>query len=278
VFSICQDLIYNSSRGKFQTPKSLALAMTMRQLSGCSGLIRILNGLGHCVSLSSTMAFDTALAQLVINTSDIIPREFAANEAVNLVYDNIHFGEDIKKQMHVTNGIITQQIRSENQRTSTGKTIKKKQRSIEVPQSDVKPFSIGIRKTPTFISEEGIAITTTASSEMAQKLDFAYVLVKMVPNDNSILPGWTGFNTILCNDDIPVSRVGYLPVIDASPTEYSTINTILKRSNDIADTLQLQYVTLVFDEAVYSKVQFILIFILTFKSSSQPREYPERPP
>ncbi len=103
---------------------------------------------------------------------------------------------------------------------------------------------------------------------MAQKLDFAYVLVKMVPNDN-IFPGWTGFNTVLCNDDIPnVSRVGYLPVIDASPTEYSTINTILKRSNDIADTLQLQYVTLVFDEAVYSKVHFILIFILSFKFST----------
>jgi hypothetical protein len=115
VFSICQDLIYNSSRGKFQTPKSLALAMTVRQLSGCSGLIRILNGLGHCVSLSSTMAFDTALAQLVVNTSDIIPREFVANEAVNLVYDNIDFGEDIKKQTHVTNGIITQQITSEGQ-------------------------------------------------------------------------------------------------------------------------------------------------------------------
>jgi hypothetical protein len=259
VFSICQDLIYNSSRGKFQTPKSLALAMTVRQVSGCSGLIRILNGLGHCVSLSSTMAFDTALAQLVVNTSDIIPREFVANEAVNLVYDNIDFGEDIKKQTHVTNGIITQQITSENQRRS-GQSIKinKKQRSIQVPQSDVMPFSIGIRKTPTFISEQGSVITTIASREMAQKLDFAYVLVKMVPTDNNILPGWTGFNTILSKDDIPdVSRVGYIPVIDASPTEYSTINTILKRSSDIADTLQLQYVTLVFDEAVYSKVHFI---------------------
>ena len=227
--------------------------------AACSGLIRILNGLGHCVSLSSTMAFDTALAQLVLNTSDIIPREFAANEAINLVYDNIDFGEDIKKQTHVTNGIITQQIRSENQRRS-GQTIKikKKQRSMQVPQSDVMPFSIGIRKTPTFINEQESVIITTASSEMAQKLDFAYVLVKMVPTDNNILPGWTGFNTILFKDDVPdVSRVGYLPVIDASPTEYSTINTILKRSSDIADTLKLQYVTLVFDEAVYSKVSLI---------------------
>jgi hypothetical protein len=116
------------------------------------------------------------------------------------------------------------------------------------------PFSIGIRKTLTFISEQGSVITTIAS----QKPDFGYFLVKMVPTDNNILPGWTGFNTILCKDDIPdVSRVGYIPVIDASPTEYSTINTILKRSSDIADTLQLQYVTLVFDETVYSKVHFI---------------------
>lgn len=265
VFSICQDLIYNSSRGRFQTPKSLALAMTVRQVSGCSGLINILHGLGHCVSLSSTMAFDTALAQLVVNTSDIIPREFAANKAVNLVNDNIDFGEDIKKQTHVTNGIITQQIGSENQRMSGHIIkIKKKQRTIEVPQSDVMPFSIGVRKTPAFISEQGIAITNTVSSEMAQKIDFAYVLLKIVPNENNILPGWTGFNTTLRKDDIPnVSRVGYLPVIDASPTEYSTINTILKRSNDIADTLQLQYVTLVFDVAVYSKVHFILIIIFS---------------
>ena len=218
--------------------------MIVRQLSGCSSLINILNGLGHCVSLSSTMAFDTALAQLVVDTTNIIPPEFSANETISQVFDNIDFGEDIKKQTHVTNGIITQKIKSESQRKS-GQTIaiKKKQRKVQVPQSDVLTFTIGIRKTPTFLNEQGIAVTTTASSEMAQKLDFAYVLVKMVPNKDIIPPAWTGFNTLLCDKDIPcVSRVGYLPVIDASPTEYSTTNTILKRSiNDIADTLQLQY-------------------------------------
>lgn len=62
----------------------------------------------------------------------------------------------------------------------------------------------------------------------------------MIPTNKNILPGRTGFNTILCRDDIPVvSRDGYILVIDASTTEYSTINTILKRSKDIADTLQL---------------------------------------
>ena len=56
IFSLCQDLVYISNKSKVQTPKSLA--MTIRQISGSSGLIKILSGFGHCVSLSSTMAYD----------------------------------------------------------------------------------------------------------------------------------------------------------------------------------------------------------------------------
>jgi hypothetical protein len=56
IFSLCQDLVYISNRGKVQTPKSQALAMTVWQMSGCSGLIKILSGFGHCVTLSLTMA------------------------------------------------------------------------------------------------------------------------------------------------------------------------------------------------------------------------------
>ena len=49
----------------------------------------------------------------------------------------------------------------------------------------------------------------------------------------------------------------YLPVIDASATELSTINAVLQRSSKIADEWGLQYVCLVFDEAIYSKIQQI---------------------
>ena len=77
-----------------------------------------------------------------------------------------------------------------------------------------------------------------------------------MPSDEHVIPGWTGFNAIMCEDVIPpVSRIGYLPVIDASPTEFATIHTILKRCTEIADRLQLQYATLVFNEAIYSNVQ-----------------------
>ena len=147
VFSVCQDLINISSKGKIQTPKSLALAMAVRQITGCSKLINILNGLGHCVSLSSTMTFDSALAQLTINTSSIIPRNFVAEEYINLVFDNIDFGEEISKQTHVTNGIITQKITIQNESELRHFTvIKKSQRTVEVPPSVISEYHLGAKK------------------------------------------------------------------------------------------------------------------------------------
>ena len=60
---------------------------------------------------------------------------------------------------------------------------------------------------------------------------------------------------MLDNKEHDISKVGYLLVINALPTEYSTINAILTKSKEIADKLQLKYVVLVFDEAVYSKIR-----------------------
>ena len=80
------------------------------------------------------MAYDSALAQLTINTSNVIPRNFVAEEYVNLVYDNIDFGEEIAKQTHVTNGIIIQKMTVKIDNGLPHSTvIKKLQRTVEVP-------------------------------------------------------------------------------------------------------------------------------------------------
>jgi hypothetical protein len=157
----------------------------------------------------------------------------------------------------VTNGIVTQRITSEKQvYPEQTVTIKKCQRTVKAPSLDVVPFSLGVKKTPKFHNSE--LATNTTACETDQQLDLAYVLIKSVPSDDHIVPGWTGFNTILCKDILhPASRIGYLPVIDASPTKFSTIHAILKRCTEIADKLQLRFATLVFDEAIYSKVQQI---------------------
>ena len=95
----------------------------------------------------------------------------------------------------------------------------------------------------------------------ATKLDLVYCLLKLPFIDNpELLPDWTGFNTLLSksnNSAVNLSRIGYLPVIEGSPTEYTTVYTVFTKSLDIAARLNLEYVVIVFDEAIYAKAQQI---------------------
>lgn len=267
VFSICQDLLNVYSGGKIQTPKSLSLAMAVRQISGCSSLITMLNGMGHCVSLPSTMAYDSGLAQLAMNKSTSVPKEFVSGKHINLVYDNIDFKEDANKQTHVTNGIIIQELvedtTSEHEQEQSYVPIKKTQRTVVLPTSTVTSYNIGVKITPAFdcsaLEPSQIASQNqNKASARAEMIDFIYTIIKKFANDDDLWPGWTGFNTLLRQDKIPpMSRIGYLPIIDASPTEYSTLHEVLIRSVKILNDLKLQQAVLVFDEALYAKIQHI---------------------
>lgn len=54
-----------------------------------------------------------------------------------------------------------------------------------------------------------------------------------------------------------VTKIGYLPVIDAAVTDLATVNAILRHSVSICHRLQLPEIVLVFDEAIYAKAQMI---------------------
>ena len=71
------------------------------------------------------------------------------------------------------------------------------------------------------------------------------------------MPSWTGFNQLLTTKIPPRATIGYLPVVDASPTELNTVNTILHRSVEIANQLELPSIAVVVDQAIYAKAQTI---------------------
>ena len=69
---------------------------------------------------------------------------------------------------------------------------------------------------------------------------------------------WTGLNTLLGRNDILKSaKISYFTAIPAFPTNYDTVLTILKRSVAIAEELHIPTITLVFEKAIYIKVQDI---------------------
>ena len=85
------------------------LVNLLRQLTGSSSVVSLLNGLGHCMSHSFVLNHETALAQLNISRDSAIPPGFISNTPTILVWDNDDFSEETrsgKGTTHITGGII----------------------------------------------------------------------------------------------------------------------------------------------------------------------------
>ena len=263
IFSLAQDMIFISSKGKKYTPKSLSLAMAMRQLTGSSKVINLLNQYGHCMSNNFTLRHETGLAEVSISENGVIPAGVRKNENIAIAWDNDDFLEDTKtgkNTTHVTGGIIIQRDYREVEMESTSRTNIQRSSSLKHVPEQITPFNLGKRVTVDLRKAlEGVDICEKAYKQpqsCGKKLDFSFILCRMVRTGH--VPNWTGYNTLLSKENIPqLSKVTYLPIIDAPATELSTINAVLQRSTKIADELGLRYVCLVFDEAIYAKIQQI---------------------
>ena len=122
------------------------------------------------------------------------------------------------------------------------------------------PYHLGKKKTPSFAIEDERLDEEYYLYEQsyARVLDFTHILLKVYQSQVDVLPGWTGFNMLVKGLEIPpVSKIRYLPIVDGSASDYSTLYTALQQSMKIADELLLEKVVLVFDEAIYAKIQQI---------------------
>lgn len=111
IFSLVQDMIYISSNGRKFTPKSLSLAMAMRQLTGSSKVINLLSQFGHCMSNNFVLRHETGLAEISISHEGTVPVGVSKNQNIAIAWDNDDFLEDTKtgrETTHVTGGILIQ--------------------------------------------------------------------------------------------------------------------------------------------------------------------------
>ena len=262
VASICPDLIYAEAKGRKQTHKSLALGMTVRQLTGSRKLINILHGLGHTVSSDTVCTHDSALATLQISDSVVIPRNANVGVFSTLVWDNNDFHEETvggKGTTHVVNGII---IQKGTPALRDKFTVSKKVRSMKAPATEIEPYFNAKKGLPSLrqhISGDDFKIHDDDFLQIpGRNLDLAFVICRIFSTDiGCIVPGWTGFNTKLVREIPELTNIGYLPVVDNPATDLATINTILKKSVSICKSIQIPEIVAVFDEAIYAKVQML---------------------
>ena len=102
--------------------------------------------------------------------------------------------------------------------------------------------------------------------QLENKTDFSMVLIKDFiwevarnsGDDNSSIPAWSVFNAIVSTKTVPVAKIRYLPFINASPSDFSTIFTTLLRLVHISEELGQHHILVRADLAIYSKAQQIL--------------------
>ena len=234
------------------------LSVRLQSYKAAAKAIKLLNGFGHCVSYSSVLALDTAFATANLNNPSLVPKSMETGKFTITVWDNCDFLEETESgrgTTHIVNGI---QIQSKKNSTTSkddecGPPISKRKRSLKWSATEIQPFCVGRKTFPKLkdvhrnVNLEQSAHLTAQSSH--RKLDLAYVTSK--------IPEIAGFNTLLSKPKLVISTIAYLPAIDAPVTDYSTVKEVLKRSLEMADKLELNFMVLVFDEAVYAKIQHI---------------------
>ena len=224
------------------------------------------------MSHSDVLEHDTALANKQLYMENIVPEGFIKKIPPTVIWDNSDFREETPSgegTTHNTNGLLVKRIVGVDDDTESIPCINSEsKRSVDPPPNVLEVYHKRIRQGPTPTSYQSIIHehSTNEHLQSKQSLDITYCLSKLQELNGHILPGWTGYNTLLNSTTIPpLSKLGYLPVIDARPTRMDTVYTILTQSVAIADSLELDNLVLVMDQAIYSKAQQILMQNDSFK-------------
>lgn len=140
-----------------------------------------------------------------------------------------------------------------------------KKRSLNLIPTDVLPYHSGNRQGPSPVNIPIVDIVeiNPETGAYARAIDFGWMMCRQPVQDtiftfdtdqSQVIPAWTGFNIKLQQNNIQrESSVGYCQVIEASPTEMSTVYTILQQSLQMASQLGQRDAIVVFDQAIYAK-------------------------
>ena len=264
VQSFSQDIIYAVTCGKTKPPKHILLSYGVKTLTGNVEIIQMLNRFGHGVSYSQLEENDTALClqklAANLNQTTILPGTIQPNVFTNPAWDNIDRLEETltgKGTTHRVNGIVVQPTvyGPHLPCAELPAIMKRKQRSITHEVQPLAAYIAGERVGPKPISVGEDTNSIMKEAEKARKKNLVWLAVRITnAEDQQQIPSWTGFN-IMTRSKEPVSKdvIAYLPTINAPATELTTVNEILRQSEDIRRRLSLSEIVVVMDQALYAK-------------------------
>ena len=100
----------------------------------------------------------------------------------------------------------------------------------------------------------------------ASKKTIPWVLCRRGNADgrDNFVPAWSAFQSLTCNKPgLCDVSVGYHPAIPDTPTKYETIYKVLKTTDDIMKELELGFIFLEVDQAIYTKIMDAKFYLLS---------------
>ena len=93
--SLCQDICFGVTKGKWLLPKHLLLGMTVRHETGSAKLVKYLNRFGHSTSHSKLLELETAMYESILESESHLPCAAITNaKMTHLCWDNFDLCEE----------------------------------------------------------------------------------------------------------------------------------------------------------------------------------------
>ena len=263
VQSLGQDLLYTTTGGNLKTPKHVGMSVATKSLTGSKREVTTLNRLGHGMAYTQVVQMENAIIrQKAAHENGLsIPSTCVPGVFASFAWDNNDIPEetlDGKGTTHCTTGIVVQrqvqgclpppQVDRET-KESLKYTVEDLFTQLEV--CDKKPRA----DFPSAHYRRHFSEYIDVADEVLKKADLqdlAWLLARYRRDNDQKVPSWTPFMA-LDKDPPPQSVIGYLPIIDQSPTKEDTVYTLLTTSIKIGKELGQDKVVVVFDQAIYAK-------------------------
>ena len=263
VVKLCED-IESLVPTRKPSLSQVLLSLTMHRKTASSDVVDTIHDHGHGISYTETVFIEDKWAEWVTQQSKLLPPFIKKNKETTHILDNIDWKNMSISgiETHHTNSIVVQEgHHSEGDLSSVLVELdynfdRSEHRSFKGTECNIPNirFKRGTAKILNFESENfaNIGRHEYERSSLKTLLWLFSRLNACSPADQNI-PGLSGFHELCGQKSFPV-RVGYLPAIRAPPTEMRVIYAGLNRSMDIMDELDLKYIYMEIDQAIYHKV------------------------
>ena len=118
--------------------------------------------------------------------------------------------------------------------------------------------------------EDGLYETVAEQYELFKKIDQIWLLGRLDLSDiernslnftckGQLMSGWSAFNSIVTDENLPETSVGFMPLITEPVTEYKTVYTALKNFQNVVSQLQQPRIRVACAEGVCKIARDILL-------------------